>query len=107
MRKIRLVAGVATAQMTRARTTELSVRLHPLTLEKTMHSTVTAAAAAPRPLPQDYVFGGIFRLYDSLLKAYRIRATRAQLHELTDRELDDIGLSRAEIDNLALKGLAR
>ena len=28
------------------------------------------------------------------------RATRAALHALSDRELDDIGLSRSEIDNL-------
>ncbi|MBM7066558.1 DUF1127 domain-containing protein [Actibacterium sp. 188UL27-1] len=28
------------------------------------------------------------------------RATRAALHGLSDRELDDIGLSRSEIDTL-------
>lgn len=40
------------------------------------------------------------RLFDSLLAWNDRRVTRNELHRLSDRELADIGLSRAEIDSV-------
>ncbi len=50
---------------------------------------------------------GIGRRLGSLLQAFRAwhdtRATRKALHRLTDRELEDIGLSRGDIDRLSFR----
>ncbi|MGY6411563.1 MAG: DUF1127 domain-containing protein [Alkalilacustris sp.] len=44
--------------------------------------------------------GYSLRLFDSLLAWNDRRVTRNELHRLSDRELADIGLSRAEIDTV-------
>lgn len=47
-------------------------------------------------------FRGIFAPFISAVIAWNDqRATRAALSQLSDRELDDIGLSRGEIDHVA------
>ena len=42
--------------------------------------------------------GFSLRLFDSLLAWNDRRVTRNELHRLSDRELEDIGLTRAGID---------
>lgn len=42
-------------------------------------------------------------IMSSLRRELGYRVTRRQLHELSDRMLDDIGLRRDEIDTLALQ----
>ena len=39
------------------------------------------------------------RLFDWLTRAYALRATRRELHGLSDRMLRDIGLRREEIQS--------
>ena len=56
----------------------------------------------------DGVFGGGFRLSPSDLFARLAawndrRITRRELMKLSDRELDDIGLCRGDIDDLVLR----
>ncbi|EAQ27347.1 DUF1127 domain-containing protein [Roseovarius sp. 217] len=47
-------------------------------------------------------FGAVFSRVFSVLAAWNERrATRAALSRLSDRELDDIGLSRGDIDLVA------
>jgi uncharacterized protein YjiS (DUF1127 family) len=50
---------------------------------------------------------GIGQRLIALLHAFRAwndaRATRKALHKLTDRELEDIGLSRGDIDRLSFR----
>jgi len=42
-------------------------------------------------------------LFDSLIQKYRTQRTRAALNTLSDRQLDDIGLTRGDVaDNRAL-----
>jgi len=46
-------------------------------------------------------FGGVFGTLVSAMVAWNdTRATRNALSRLTDRELDDIGLTRADIDTV-------
>ena len=42
--------------------------------------------------------GFSLRMFDALLTWNNRRVTRNELHRLSDRELEDIGLTRAEID---------
>ena len=47
-------------------------------------------------------FGGLMtRVYETLVTWNERRATRKALSQLSDRELDDIGLSRGDIDLVA------
>lgn len=47
-------------------------------------------------------FGGfVTRVYDTLLSWNERRVTRNALSQLSDRELEDIGLSRGDIDLVA------
>lgn len=48
-----------------------------------------------------FVFGGLSKLVGAYSAWNDARVTRKALSQLTDRELDDIGLSRAEIDTIA------
>lgn len=58
-----------------------------------------------RPVAGTNAFGGLFATFSSLIAAVAawndVRATRKALSKLTDRELDDIGLTRADLDYLA------
>jgi len=45
--------------------------------------------------------------YGTLVDWHDARATRRALHELSDRELDDIGLVRGDIDAVANAGYGR
>ena len=65
-----------------------------------------AAVETTRPAP----FGAIttYRAINSVSRAFRalsawndVRATRNSLSKLSDRQLDDIGLCRADIDTIA------
>ena len=38
-------------------------------------------------------------LFDTLVQKYRNQRTRSALNSLSDRQLDDIGLSRADVCN--------
>ncbi|SEL83573.1 protein of unknown function [Roseovarius azorensis] len=47
-------------------------------------------------------FGSLMtRVYDTIVAWNERRATRKALSQLSDRELDDIGLSRGDIDLVA------
>lgn len=49
-------------------------------------------------------FGGFFRAMVSAIAAWNdARVTRNALSRLSDRELDDIGLTRADIDTVTAK----
>ncbi|MBR3369167.1 MAG: DUF1127 domain-containing protein [Rhodobacteraceae bacterium] len=50
---------------------------------------------------QSLTFGAFF---NGLRNWNEARVTRRELNALTDRELQDIGLIRADIDRVALKG---
>jgi uncharacterized protein YjiS (DUF1127 family) len=54
------------------------------------------AHAHPRP-----ALGFISRLVEAVISWNDRRATRKALSQLSDRELDDIGLSRGDIDRVA------
>jgi len=65
---------------------------------------IMAFFAHSRPVA-DGVFGGGIRFSISDLFAMLVawndrRVTRRELHKLSDRELEDIGLCRAEIDDM-------
>ncbi|SCY78885.1 DUF1127 domain-containing protein [Paracoccus tibetensis] len=46
--------------------------------------------------------GGIVARFTSMLEAWRdTRVTRRELNRLSDRELDDIGLTRGDIERIA------
>ncbi|WP_120502626.1 DUF1127 domain-containing protein [Roseovarius sp. EL26] len=47
------------------------------------------------------VFSGVSKLFSAIAEWNRARETRATLSSLTDRELDDIGLCRGDIDAVA------
>lgn len=49
----------------------------------------------------DFVTGGIRRLAASVNRAHRRRQTLRELSELSDHQLNDIGLSRAELPFIA------
>lgn len=67
-----------------------------------MHSTFPAAVAASTPLSDSTVMRALRSLAAQIRHTNNVRATRVALHKLTDRELDDIGLCRAQIDDLAV-----
>ena len=46
-------------------------------------------------------FEGVYKLFSAIADWNRTRVTRAALSELSDRELDDIGLCRGDIDVVA------
>jgi len=46
------------------------------------------------------VLGGLHRLVNAFFTWNDTRRTRKALSQLSDRELDDIGLSRGEIDRI-------
>ena len=46
------------------------------------------------------VFGGLFKIFGTIAAWNDIRRTRKALSQLTDRELDDIGLVRGDIDRI-------
>ncbi len=46
-------------------------------------------------------FGGLYKLYGAFAAWNEARLTRKALSELSDRELDDIGLHRTDIDRIA------
>lgn len=48
--------------------------------------------------------GSGFGLFARLVSWSNVRATRNSLHRLTDRELDDIGLCRGDIEDVARRG---
>jgi len=48
------------------------------------------------------VFGGLFKLFGAFAAWNDARHTRKLLSQLSDRELDDIGLSRGDIDRIRL-----
>lgn len=48
-----------------------------------------------------FVFGGLSKLVEAYSAWKSARVTRKALSQLTDRELDDIGLSRADIETIA------
>lgn len=64
-----------------------------------------AVITGNRPMPAG-VFGGAFRV-GGLIAAISAwndrRITRRELAKLSDRELEDIGLSRAEIDTFVAR----
>ncbi|MGB8622509.1 MAG: DUF1127 domain-containing protein [Paracoccaceae bacterium] len=60
-----------------------------------------AAIEIIRPLAGGRLPGGrLSRFFNSFSNWNKARVTRRALGKLTDRELDDIGLSRNEIENL-------
>lgn len=48
------------------------------------------------------VFGGLFKLFGAVAAWNDARLTRKALSQLSDRELDDIGLVRSDIDRISL-----
>lgn len=50
--------------------------------------------------PASFAGGAIHKLVHYIATWRDIRNTRKALSQLTDRELDDIGISRSEIDTL-------
>lgn len=46
------------------------------------------------------VFGGLFKLFGLVSAWNDARVTRRALSHLSDRELDDIGLTRSDIDRI-------
>ncbi|MCZ7676934.1 MAG: DUF1127 domain-containing protein [Roseovarius sp.] len=58
-----------------------------------MDITRTASPATVR--------GGLFNLFSRLGEWREVRQTRKVLSNLSDRELDDIGLTRGDIDRLS------
>ena len=46
------------------------------------------------------VFGGLFKIVGTIAAWNDARRTRKALSQLTDRELDDIGLVRGDIDRI-------
>ncbi len=56
----------------------------------------TTRSAAPAN-----VFGGLFKVFGAVAAWNDARLTRKALSQLSDRELDDIGLSRNDIDRIA------
>ncbi|MFT4015188.1 MAG: DUF1127 domain-containing protein [Paracoccus sp. (in: a-proteobacteria)] len=47
-------------------------------------------------------FGGVFARVTAMIAAWNdARVTRRELNALTDRELNDIGLTRADIEHVA------
>jgi len=64
-----------------------------------------AAFDTIRPVSDGVLFGGrnanfFTKPFATVIAWYDARATRKALSKLTDRELDDIGLSRVELDSL-------
>lgn len=56
----------------------------------------------PRDYTKAYKKSSIFsKIFDSYNRYMIFRNTQSELHKLSDRELDDIGLSRGEIYDLA------
>ena len=47
-------------------------------------------------------FGSLVK--SAFINWYDVRTTRKELNRLSDRELDDIGLSRSDIDAVARRG---
>ena len=47
------------------------------------------------------VFGGFFKLFSAVSASNDARLTRKALSQLSDRELDDIGLQRCDINRIA------
>ncbi|MEQ9258195.1 MAG: DUF1127 domain-containing protein [Roseovarius sp.] len=45
-----------------------------------------------------HVFGGLFKLADRIAAWNDARATRNALSQLSDRQLEDIGLNRSDIE---------
>ncbi|WP_336619158.1 DUF1127 domain-containing protein [Defluviimonas aestuarii] len=65
--------------------------------------TTMAVYEAHRPAAGS--MSGIFGLFVSAFAGWNdARVTRAALSKLSDRELDDIGLSRGDIDMIASRG---
>ena len=62
-----------------------------------MSAIETFRASASRP-------GFFGRIADTLTHWADARETRNQLNRLTDRELDDIGLTRGDIERIARSG---
>ncbi len=54
--------------------------------------------------PSGHINGFFGALVSSFVAWNDARVTRNALSRLTDRELDDIGLSRGDIDSIALRG---
>jgi uncharacterized protein YjiS (DUF1127 family) len=55
----------------------------------------------PPPTPAQSVLSLLKRYWRSLQERYRRQRLRATLQDLSDRELMDIGVTRAEIDHIA------
>ncbi|WP_425092680.1 DUF1127 domain-containing protein [Tropicimonas sp. S265A] len=62
------------------------------------------AVSKPSATGPAFDLGALFR---AAIDAYRIHQTRRMLRALSDRELLDIGLVRADIDKVGLSGKAR
>ena len=61
-----------------------------------------AAIENTRALPSANIFGGISKLIAMISAWNEARITRNALSGLSDRELDDIGLSRGDIGRIKL-----
>ena len=48
------------------------------------------------------VFGGFFKIFSTVAAWNDARQTRKALYQLSDRELEDIGLQRGDIERIAL-----
>lgn len=61
-----------------------------------------AVTDTSRPTSAASRLGGPFRLINAFVAWNELRRTRKALSRLSDRELDDIGLSRGDIDHMRL-----
>lgn len=66
-----------------------------MALYDTTHSTFGGAGLAAR------MSAPILRAYAAVLRWNDVRVTRNALSALTDRELDDIGLTRGDLSDIA------
>lgn len=70
-----------------------------------MHSTTNAAVAAVRPTTFTGTFGFVAKAMIDIKALWKARATRLELENLSDEVLDDIGLTRGDIKDIALRDL--
>lgn len=61
-----------------------------------------AVTETPRTLSAVGISDGLFMLASRFHKWREARRTRAVLSQLSDRELDDIGLTRGDIDHIRI-----
>ncbi|MEM1360574.1 MAG: DUF1127 domain-containing protein [Pseudomonadota bacterium] len=66
-----------------------------------MHSTHNAAVAAVKPTTFNGTFSFVANAMLDIKAMLKARATRLELESLSDQELDDIGLTRSDIKDIA------